>query len=137
MVLEFEGIYRKKEIPKDLILEEDRIDPDVTWVYYKGLRVGLIKKTSRGKVYITHRDFNLHFFKIFEGYGISLKVLKELKKLKVRRIIIIEKHGSGEFVLASEINDWFRYGKEYVYEFPYGTKDKQLVLPRIYFDIIT
>lgn len=51
----------------------------------KGKLVGILKDN---RVYITHRNKN-HFFRIFQGLGVSSYILEDLHKLNCRKIVII------------------------------------------------
>lgn len=118
-------------------VERDYYDPRISLVYYKGLKVGIIKQTEKGKIYISRRNFSLHYFRKFDGYGISRPILDTLKRRGVKKVIIIEKRKGGEFLLASDLDDWFELGMPFNYKFPDGTIDPQLVLPRVYMEIIS
>lgn len=51
----------------------------------KGKMVGTLKDD---RVYITHRNKN-HFFRIYQGFGMSSSILEDLHKLNCRKIVII------------------------------------------------
>lgn len=52
----------------------------------KGVIVGYIPKANN--VYISERDRDKHFMRKFRGYGVSVNVLKYLKKNGIKNIII-------------------------------------------------
>mgnify|MGYP000480479596 CR=1 FL=1 len=100
-------------------------DDSTFYVFYDGIRVGIIK----GDKYITRRNADLHYFRKYDGYGISKAILELLKTLMVYKIVIIEEGDKGERLLVSSIHDWFENGLAYDYKLPNGDIDTQIVLP--------
>lgn len=72
--------------------------------------VGFI--TENGKTYITHRDPEIHLFKKYNGYGISKKVLNELKCQSVQNIII----RTPDMELLYSLEDFVNSSLEYKFE---------------------
>lgn len=113
------------EFSDEIELQKDELFDDEYMVIYKGLQVGRIVKDT----YITKRNKYVHYFRIFNGYAISLSVLNFLKMRNVRKVIIIERADNGkERLLKSELKTWFDKGVTYRFTFPDGTIDPQLVL---------
>jgi len=112
----------------DLKVKRDRDLPNVFHVYYKDSFVGMI----RGNSYVTRRNYYDHFFRKYNGYAISKRILNMLKKHGVTKIVIIEEKDGGERLLISDIDSWLKHGATYVFRFPDGYKDEQLVLPLYY-----
>jgi len=79
-------------------------------VIVRGKVVGTIR---RDRVYVSHRNKN-HYFKIFNGFGVSASVLDELRKYDVKKVIVIytKVDGSQELWIANT-NDFYEYGKIY------------------------
>ena len=116
-------LFRQIRIKKDKLLE-DRYS-----VYYMGKLAGYIVNKKDCKYYITRRKFEEHYFRIYDGYGISAPILAILRVNKIDKVIIIEEIANGERLLLSNLKDWFEKGFNYTFEFPDGTKDPQRVLP--------
>ncbi|HDM60404.1 MAG TPA: hypothetical protein ENF96_01975 [Archaeoglobus veneficus] len=119
----------KSEIFRDIAVVKDYLLEDRYSVIYKGRLVGYIVDRGNEKVFVTVRVFNEHFFRIYEGYGISAPVLALLRANRVNKVVIIEKLENGERLLVSRLEDWFEKGFRYTFEFPDGSKDPQRVLP--------
>jgi len=98
-------------------------------IEYKGRLVGYVVEKKDLRAFVTVRDFERHFFRIFNGYGISLPILSLLRLNGIRCIIIVERHEGFERKLVSDVNDWMERGHEYTFVFPDGTLDPQRVLP--------
>ena len=116
------------ELFKDIKLEKDKLMEDRYIVIYKGRVMGYIIDRKDYKVYLTRRRFDEHYFRIYDGYGISASILAILRKNDVDKVVIIEETDEGEKLLISNLEDWFEKGFDYTFEFPDGTKDPQRVL---------
>jgi len=116
------------ELFKDIKLEKDKLMEDRYIVKYRGRVMGYIIDRKDYKVYLTRRRFDEHYFRIYDGYGISASILAILRKNDVDKVVIIEETDEGEKLLISNLEDWFEKGFDYTFEFPDGTKDPQRVL---------
>jgi len=116
------------ELFKDIKLEKDKLMEDRYIVIYRGRVMGYIIDRKDYKVYLTRRRFDEHYFRIYDGYGISASILAILRKNGVDKVVIIEETDEGEKLLISNLEDWFEKGFDYTFEFPDGTKDPQRVL---------
>jgi len=116
------------ELFKDIKLEKDKLMEDRYIVKYRGRVMGYIIDRKDYKVYLTRRRFDEHYFRIYDGYGISASILAILRKNGVDKVVIIEETDEGEKLLISNLEDWFEKGFDYTFEFPDGTKDPQRVL---------
>jgi len=111
---------------------KDEVFDDEYTIVYRDLQVGKIV----GDTYITKRNKFIHYFKMFNGYAISLSILNFLKMRNVKRIVIIERKNDGsERLLKSELKTWFDKGMSYKFTFPDGAFDFQLVLPVMYMNV--
>jgi hypothetical protein len=76
--------------------------------------------------YFTSRSVN-HFFKKFNGFGLSDDVVAELYELGVR-YVVIEYHGRKGFErFTSRLGDWVREGVSWSDD-SWGRSDDQLIL---------
>jgi len=116
------------ELFKQITIKKDELLDDRYAVYYRGRLVGYIVDKKDCKYYVTRRRFEEHYFRIYDGYGISASILAILRKNGVDKVIIIEETDEGEKLLISNVEDWFEKGFSYTFEFPDGTKDPQRVL---------
>jgi len=116
------------ELFKGVEVVKDPTDAETYVVFYKGRKTGYIIDKRDFKYYVTRRKFNEHYFRIYDGYGISATILSILKKNGVDKIVIIEENDEGERLLISKLEDWFEKGFSYTFEFPDGSKDPQRVL---------
>lgn len=99
-------------------------------IYLDGKLVG----RAVGDVYITKRRKE-HYFRKFNGFGISKRILDELNSRGIYRIIIIYKNeDSSEILLKSDVMQWLFNGIEWV-DTSEGYEDLQLVLPVIEMEI--
>lgn len=95
-------------------------------------RTGWIRKNEDGtQTYISYRNRTKHYFIKYEGYGISLEVLKLLKDSNIENIIIIEEYNEegDKRKLLTEVEEYFKYGTYY----KHINEDYQLILPIIRF----
>jgi len=62
------------------------------------LRVGgkIVGRVEKG-VYITHRNYKKHYYFRGRGYPISDSILRELKRIGIERILIIENSSGKKF----------------------------------------
>ena len=77
-----------------------------------------------GGTYHTVRDTKKHFFRMYQGYGISRNILEAAKSFGCIKIDVEEHGANGASHLISDIETWFRKGRPYSYE-----DDEQLILP--------
>ncbi len=117
------------ELFRDIRIKKDRLLKHTYFLYYRGKQAGCIKIDKNYRCYITKRMFDEHYFRIYDGYGISTPILAILRVNKVDKVVIIERTHTGERLLLSNLKDWFEKGFNYTFEFPDGTKDPQRVLP--------
>jgi len=97
-------------------------------IFYYNRRVGTIKRTNKGLIYVTRRRWNDHFFRKYGGFGISVEILRFLKRKGVRTIVIIYVLKDCERLLKSDIDAWFDLGELYRCILENGEFDWQLVL---------
>jgi hypothetical protein len=68
--------------------------------------------TIEGRIYYTTRTTE-HFFRIFEGFGLSIAVYNQLVEHGVKKVLITYcSHGVKKYLLTN-LNDWFSYGGYY------------------------
>lgn len=92
--------------------------------YYNGKYIGIVK----GESYITHRRYE-HYFRKFEGFGLSTEVVDELNERGVREVIIIYRNKDGsEALLRSEMWQWQFQSIVWV-DKSEGFEDEQVILP--------
>jgi len=116
------------ELLREINIEKDKFLEDRYVVKYKGKVMGYIIDRNKYKVYLTRRRFDEHYFRIYDGYGISTSILAILRRNGVDKVVIIEETDIGEKLLISNLEDWFEKGFDYTFEFTDGTKDHQKVL---------
>ncbi len=87
-----------------------------------------------GNAYVTRRKKE-HYFRKFNGFGISKVILEKLHELGVYTVIIIYTNEDGsEVLLRSDLYQWLFNGIEWV-DTSDGFEDLQLVLPVIEMDV--
>ena len=112
-----------------LRIVEDRVDGVVKF-YLNDKFVGL----ARGSVYVTRRRKE-HFFRKFNGFGISKSILEWLNRNGIYKVLIIyENEDKSEVLLKSDITQWIYSGIEWV-DSSNGFADVQLVLPVLEMEI--
>jgi len=62
-------------------------------------------------IYTSHRIQNQHFMRIFQGYGVSLSVLKELNSLGCRKVRIVTEETNGISVYECPIKQFLESEK--------------------------
>ena len=78
-----------------------------------GKIVGHIAKYKNRVVYVTYRNPE-HFFRKYEGFGISEAILRKLKDMNIKFILILYKDETGVVRhLLSRVDDWFEHGHRY------------------------
>ena len=95
--------------------------------------IGFVKEDGGHKSFITFRNYQLHFFKKFCGYGINASVLMRLNKEGIEFIKFIVKMPDGtKRKLTSTITSFLEYGKLYQNE-ENGVKENQIILHQFFF----
>jgi len=99
-----------------------------TEIYLDNTLVGRV--LSNGTTYVTRRRRE-HYFKKFNGFGISRNVLEKLKSIGVEEVVIIYENRDGtEALLRSDLSSWFSGGISWI-DKRNGKEDLQIVLPVI------
>ena len=76
-------------------------------ITYRGKVVGIIKKN---RTYVSHRNKN-HWFRKFNGFGMSASVLKELRQHDVETIkVIYTKVDDTQEIWMAKVNDFYEKG---------------------------
>lgn len=79
--------------------------------------------------YVTHRKRERHFFRIFNGYGISMQVLVTLQKNRIDDILLIEKDDEGnEQIYKTTVKEMLELGSEWIDNTHTRKPEKQIVL---------
>lgn len=87
---------------------------------------GYIKETTKGKIYISYRNRKQHFFRKYNGYGISTQILKKLTNEGIKEIIIIEnREDETRRKLTTTPEEFYKNGTRYHYK----QADYQIILP--------
>lgn len=92
-------------------------------VFLNGILVGRV----RGNTYITRRRYE-HYFRKFNGFGISTEVLRWLNRHDISKILIIYVNEDGsEALLRSDLSQWLSSSIEWI-DYSNGFEDPQQVL---------
>jgi hypothetical protein len=76
-------------------------------IFKNGSLIGLIRKD---RVYISHRNKN-HWFRKYNGFGISASVLEELRKYEVQLIkIVYTKTDKTQEVYITQLTNFYEKG---------------------------
>lgn len=110
-----------------IINKENQLDIIENRVYLDGRHIGSITKLGNGKkTLICHRNRKKHFFRKYNGWGISQEALHLLAGTDVTHIQV--RIGKST-TLTSNLKDWFKHGKKY-HKPPY---EPQIILPEKHF----
>lgn len=96
---------------------------DVEWIKLKELTVGYIKD----KTFYTYRKPE-HFMRKYGGFGISVKILKELIERNIKDIVFIY-DGSREKALFKTTTIYILGLGICEYDYTFGFDDKQFFIP--------
>lgn len=96
-----------------------------TEVTHLGKKIGTLRND---KVFITYRSKE-HLFRKYDGFGLSYKVLLDLRKQDCRQIVIIYDDGSEQVKYVTNPNNFMEHGTLHAFK----RNDWQRVLPRKYF----
>lgn len=91
----------------------------------RGKEIGFIRANGETPpIYISFRKKAKHYFRKYDGYGISTNILRLLKDSNVNKIVIIEERESGERrKLTTTANTFYEKGIRYN-----NKKDRQIIL---------
>lgn len=100
-------------------------------IKYLDKTIGFIRANNETPpTYITERNKTKHYFRKYEGYGMSTKILRLLKDSNVQNIIIIEETENEEKrKLTTTVNTYYEHGQYHTYK----EADHQLILNIKYF----
>jgi len=94
--------------------------------YIAGRHAGYLTQNNQGKhIFISNRKRTKHYFRIFNGWGISTELLTHLKILNVAFIVLNVDNMQS---LRASPEEWLRFGVPYQ-RAPY---EPQLILPERY-----
>ena len=81
---------------------------------------------QKGHYMESHRDFDKHFFYIYQSYGISVADIINFPE-GITHILIIEtkKDRGTKYYYVTELEDWKKTKKEYLQKLDDGTLDPQ------------
>ena len=99
-------------------------------LYLKNLYIGEISGSGQYRTFITERT-PAHFFRKYQGFGLSIKTLMVLEEHYHISRIIINYHGAqGKITYISDIVDWYQHG--ICFQNTIAPYDEQLILPTRY-----
>ena len=101
-------------------------------LYLKNLYVGQILGSGQYRSFITERTL-MHFFRKYQGFGLSIKTLMVLEeKYHISRIIIDYYGFHGKITYISNLVDWYQHGV--CFQNTISPYDEQLILPTRYME---
>ena len=83
----------------------------MTQIFHEGKVVG----TTQGDVYISQRKPE-HFMRKFQGFGISLEVIKQLIEMKIEKVMIIYKGAKGVERWMASLDQFIKSEKKHYFE---------------------
>lgn len=95
-------------------------------------KVGWLAEDDSKHIYVSPRNRTEHFFRIYNGWGITQNLLLDLKARGVQEIWLLVTDGNSRRFLKTGIDNYFQHGINHKNESsPY---ELQLVLEEIYFE---
>lgn len=90
-------------------------------IFFNGEKIGVVNEKRQFVAEKTYRNL----FRVYNGFGLSLKVIRDLKNMGVKTVIFLYKHNGITDKLMATPNDFLERG----YRHPHKDFDIHFILP--------